>query len=127
MAGQEGFVEAENAEAIIIRIEYKSRKIDSLFKQSKPVEAFKTALEGSPPKTKDERYKANWRVLHCAMMAIKMLTGMFSSLDPEHCDTLMKYLYKGLATADRPTCGQRLQIHEKLTQRTGLCCISITF
>ncbi|KAJ0803489.1 hypothetical protein HanLR1_Chr00c1819g0821651 [Helianthus annuus] len=50
-------VEADNAEAIIMRIEHKSRKIESLLKQYKPVEALKTALEGSPPKTRDERCK----------------------------------------------------------------------
>ncbi|KAG5538711.1 hypothetical protein RHGRI_019315 [Rhododendron griersonianum] len=57
MAGHGGFVEADNAEAIITRIEHKSRKIESLLKQYKPVEALKTALEGSPPKTRDERCK----------------------------------------------------------------------
>ncbi|KAF6155212.1 hypothetical protein GIB67_019738, partial [Kingdonia uniflora] len=35
----------------------KNRKIESLLKKSKPVEALKTALEGSPPKTKDKRCK----------------------------------------------------------------------
>ena len=33
MASTEGFVEADNAEAIITRIEHKSRKIESLLKQ----------------------------------------------------------------------------------------------
>ncbi|KAA0056599.1 actin-related protein 2/3 complex subunit 5A [Cucumis melo var. makuwa] len=87
------FVEADNAEAIITRIEHKSRKIESLLKQSKPVEALKTALEGSPPNTRDERCKsANWIVVHRALMAIKDVDGMFSSLDPEYYDILMKFL-----------------------------------
>ncbi|XP_073146732.1 actin-related protein 2/3 complex subunit 5A isoform X2 [Henckelia pumila] len=85
------FVEADNAEAIITRIEHKSRKIESLLKQYKPVEALKTALEGSPPKTKDERCKsANWIVVHRAIMAIKDVDSLFSSLDPEYYDILMK-------------------------------------
>ncbi|XP_074354883.1 actin-related protein 2/3 complex subunit 5A isoform X2 [Apium graveolens] len=84
-------VEADNAEAIITRIEHKSRKIESLLKQYKPVEALKTALEGAPPKTRDERCKsANWIVVHRALMAIKDVDGMFSSLDPEYYDILMK-------------------------------------
>ncbi|KAG5538710.1 hypothetical protein RHGRI_019315 [Rhododendron griersonianum] len=117
MAGHGGFVEADNAEAIITRIEHKSRKIESLLKQYKPVEALKTALEGSPPKTRDERCKsANWIVVHRAIMAIKDVDGMFSSLDPE-------YLYRGLSTGDRPTCDQCLRIHEKLTEKAGLGCI----
>ncbi|KAJ6679302.1 ACTIN-RELATED PROTEIN 2/3 COMPLEX SUBUNIT 5 [Salix purpurea] len=65
MAGRGEIVEAENAEveAIMTRIEHKSRKIESLLKQGRPVEALKTALEGSPPKTRDERCKsANWIV-----------------------------------------------------------------
>ena len=33
MAGAEGYVEADNAEAIMTRIEHKSRKIESLLKQ----------------------------------------------------------------------------------------------
>ncbi|KAJ6791284.1 putative actin-related protein 2/3 complex subunit 5A [Iris pallida] len=116
--------EAENLEAIIARIESKSKKIETLLKQSKPVEALKTALEGAPTNTKDERCKsANWIVVHRAMMAIKDVDGMFSSLDPEYYDILMKYLYRGLATGDRPTCDQCLRIHEKLTERAGLGCI----
>ncbi|KAL7120992.1 hypothetical protein ABFS83_02G142800 [Erythranthe nasuta] len=118
------FVEADNAEAIITRIEHKSRKIESLLKQYKPVEALKTALEGSPPQTKDERCKsANWIVVHRAIMAIKDFDSLFSSLDAEYYDVLMKYLYRGLSTGDRPTCDQCLKIHEKLTEKAGLGCI----
>ncbi|XP_022922855.1 actin-related protein 2/3 complex subunit 5A isoform X1 [Cucurbita moschata] len=123
----DAFVGADNAEAIITRIEHKSRKIESLLKQSKTVEALKTALEGSPPNTRDERCKsANWIVVHRALMAIKDVDGMFSSLDPEYYDILMntyRYLYRGLSTGDRPTCDQCLRIHEKLTEKAGLGCI----
>ncbi|KAK6918639.1 Actin-related protein 2/3 complex subunit 5 [Dillenia turbinata] len=91
MAGREEFVEADNAEAIITRIEHKSRKIESLLKQ--------------------------------ALMAIKDVDAMFNYLDPEYYDILMKYLYRGLSTGDRPTCDQCLRIHEKLTERAGLGCI----
>ncbi|KAH0450712.1 hypothetical protein IEQ34_021404 [Dendrobium chrysotoxum] len=139
----------ENIEAMILRIEHKSKKIENLLKQSKPVEALKTALEVSPTNTKDQRCKsANWIVVHRAMMAIRDVDGMFSSLDPEYYDILMKYgllyaftgyclifekkvntqnnfryLYRGLATGDRPTCDQCLRIHEKLTEKAGLGCI----
>ncbi|GER31174.1 actin-related protein 2/3 complex subunit 5 [Striga asiatica] len=95
---------ADNTEAIITRIEQKSRKIESLLKQYKPVEALKTALEG-------------------AIMAIKDVESLFSALDPEYYDVLMKYLYRGLSTGDRPTCDQCLRIHEKLTEKGGLGCI----
>ncbi|KAK9901027.1 hypothetical protein M0R45_034432 [Rubus argutus] len=55
------------------------------------VEALKTALEGSPPNTRDERCKsANWIIVHRAIMAIKDVDGMFSSLDPEYYDFLMR-------------------------------------
>ncbi|KMS99954.1 hypothetical protein BVRB_1g017990 [Beta vulgaris subsp. vulgaris] len=124
MAGHEDYIEAENAEAIITRIEHKSRKIESLLKQYKPVEALKTALEGSAAITKDERCKsANWIAVHRAIMAIKDVDGMLASLDSEYFDILMKYVYRGLSTGDRPTCEQCLRIHEKLTQRAGLGCI----
>ncbi|XP_039822298.1 actin-related protein 2/3 complex subunit 5A-like [Panicum virgatum] len=125
MASSAAYPDAdENLEAIITRIEQKSRKIETLLKQSKPVEALKTALEGSPLKTRDERCKsANWIVVHRAMMAIRDVDGMFNSLDPEYYDILMKYLYRGLSTGDRPTCDQCLKIHEKLTEKTGLGCI----
>ncbi|PKI56610.1 actin-related protein 2/3 complex subunit 5A-like [Punica granatum] len=124
MAGVDDFVEADNAEAIISRIEHKSRKIESLLKQGRPVESLKTALEGSPPNTRDERCKsANWIVVHRAIMAIKDFDALFSSLDPEYYDILMKYLYRGLSTGDRPTCDQCLRIHERLTERAGLGCI----
>ncbi|KAB2620594.1 actin-related protein 2/3 complex subunit 5A-like [Pyrus ussuriensis x Pyrus communis] len=124
MAGTEEFVEADNAEAIINRIEQKSRKMESLLKQYRTVEALKTALEGSPLNPKDDRCKsANWIMVHRAIMAIKDVDAMFSSLDPECCDILMKYLYRGLSTGDRPTCDQSLRIHEKLTERVGSGCI----
>ncbi|RLN36234.1 hypothetical protein C2845_PM03G01880 [Panicum miliaceum] len=82
MASSTAYPDAdENLEAIITRIDQKS----------KPVEALKTALEGSPLKTRDERCKsANWIVVHRAMMAIRDVEGMFSSLDPEYYDILMK-------------------------------------
>ncbi|KAK4752321.1 hypothetical protein SAY87_021119 [Trapa incisa] len=124
MAGVGEFVEADNAEAIITRIEHKSSKIESLLRQGKHVEALKTALEGSPPNTRDERCKsANWIVVHRALMAIRDLDALFSSLDPEYYDILMKYLYRGLSTGDRPTCDQCLRVHERLTQKAGLGCI----
>ncbi|KAL5670041.1 hypothetical protein ACJX0J_022262, partial [Zea mays] len=91
MASSAAYPDAdENLEAIITRIEQKSRKIETLLKQSKPVEALKTALEGSPLKTRDERCKsANWIVVHRALMAIRDVDGMFNSLDPEYYDILM--------------------------------------
>ncbi|GFP82020.1 actin-related protein 2/3 complex subunit 5a [Phtheirospermum japonicum] len=119
-----GFAQADNTQAIITRIEHKSGKIESLLKQYKPVEALKTALEGSPPLTKDERCKsANWIVVHRAIMAIKDVDSLFSALDPEYYDVLMNNLYRGLSTGDRPTCDQCLRIHEKLTEKAGLGCI----
>lgn len=33
---------------------------------------------------------ANWIMVHRALMAIKDIEGMFSSLDPEYYDILMK-------------------------------------
>ncbi|KAJ1275881.1 hypothetical protein BS78_05G169800 [Paspalum vaginatum] len=83
MASSAAYPDAdENLEAIITRIEQKSRKIETLLKQSKPVEALKTALEGAPLKTRDERCKsANWIVVHRAMMAIRDVDAA-SSQDP---------------------------------------------
>ncbi|XP_019462580.1 PREDICTED: actin-related protein 2/3 complex subunit 5A [Lupinus angustifolius] len=122
--GADEFIEADNAEAIITRIEHKSLKIETLLKQYKPVEALKTALEGTQAMTGDERCKsAHWLVVHRAIMAIKDVDGVLSSLDPEYYDILMKYLYRGLATGDRPTCDQCLRLHDKLTEKAGLGCI----
>ncbi|XP_039155480.1 uncharacterized protein LOC108956583 [Eucalyptus grandis] len=66
---------------------------------------------------------ANWIVVHKAIRAIKDLDALFSSLNPEYYDILMKYLYRGLSTGDRPTCDQCLWIHKRLTERAGLGCI----
>ncbi|CAA0412171.1 unnamed protein product [Arabidopsis thaliana] len=124
MAGAAAFVEADNAEEIMARIETKSQKIKSLLKHYKHVEALKTALDGSLLKTLDERCKsANWIVVHRAIMAIKDIDGMLNSLAAEYYDILMKYLYRGISTGDEPTCEQCLMIHEKLTERAGLGCI----
>ncbi|CAD5335902.1 Actin-related protein 2/3 complex subunit 5 [Arabidopsis thaliana x Arabidopsis arenosa] len=124
MAGAAAFVEADNAEEIMARIETKSQKIKSLLKHYKHVEALKTSLDGSLLKTLDERCKsANWIVVHRAIMAIKDIDGMLNSLAAEYYDILMKYLYRGISTGDEPTCEQCLMIHEKLTERAGLGCI----
>eukprot|EP01018_Ginkgo_biloba_P013778 Gb_00790 [translate_table: standard] len=124
LGGHERFVEAENAEAIITRIEHKSRQVERLLRLSRHTEALRTALEDSPTRTRDERCKsANWIVVHRVLMASKDVDALFASLDPEYYDILMKYLYRGLATGDRPTCDQCLRFHEKLTERAGLGCI----
>ncbi|XP_029125452.1 actin-related protein 2/3 complex subunit 5A-like [Cajanus cajan] len=73
MAGAE---EADNTNAIITRIEHKSRKIETLLKQYKPVEALKTALEGTYAIiVGDERCKAaQWLVVHRAIMWCTQIT-----------------------------------------------------
>ncbi|GLJ15814.1 hypothetical protein SUGI_0260810 [Cryptomeria japonica] len=115
--------EAEEA-AIIARIEHKSRQVERLLTQSGHTQALKTALEDSPTRITDERCKsANWIVVHRVLMACKDVDAVFMSLDPEYYDILMKYLYRGLATGDRPTCDQCLRLHEKLTEKAGLGCI----
>jgi len=47
MADAEGFVEADNAEAIITRIEHKSRKIETLLKQYQPLYSFSPLITAS--------------------------------------------------------------------------------
>ncbi|MFQ6664221.1 hypothetical protein Gotur_031403 [Gossypium turneri] len=118
MAGAEKFVEADNAEAIITRIEHKSRKIESLLKQNKPVEALKTALEGSSHMIRDERCKEFGL---CCELGV-LVTGYLKLARMDYC-VISRYLYRGLSTGDRPTCDQCLRIHEKLTERAGLGCI----
>ncbi|KAM7275457.1 hypothetical protein ACFE04_017323 [Oxalis oulophora] len=122
--GGRDYVGSENAEAMITIIEHKSIKIETLLKQSRPLEALKTALEGSHLVIGDERCKsANWIAVHRAIMAVKDVDAVLASLEPEYYDILMKYVYRGLSTGDRPTCDQCLRIHEKLTERAGLGCI----
>jgi len=47
MAGAERFVEADNAEALITRIEHKSRKIETLLKQYQPLYSFSSLITAS--------------------------------------------------------------------------------
>nr|CAN81596.1 hypothetical protein VITISV_039395 [Vitis vinifera] len=79
MAGTKEFVEADNAEAIITRIEHKSRKIESLLKQHKPIEALKTALEGSPPNTRDERCKLDFELRPVAIVWLEYSQALSES------------------------------------------------
>ncbi|KAG6677400.1 hypothetical protein I3842_14G024100 [Carya illinoinensis] len=123
MAATEAFVEADNAEAIITRIEHKSRTIDSLLKHSKPVESLQVRIPFLCHIFSTIKRVLIVIVVHIALMAIKDVGGLLSSLDPEYYDILMKYLYRGLSTGDRLTCDQCLHIHEKLTERAGLGCI----
>eukprot|EP00249_Psilotum_nudum_P013767 c24499_g1_i2 orf=264-695(+) len=120
----EVYVEDENIDAIVARIEHKSRQVERLLRLSHYTEALKTALEDAPTRTRDERCKsANWIVVHRALMSSKDVDGLLVSLDSKYYDILMKYLYRGLATGDRPTCDQCLRLHEKLTERAGMGCI----
>ncbi|PUZ71338.1 hypothetical protein GQ55_2G306400 [Panicum hallii var. hallii] len=122
MASSAAYPDAdENLEAIITRIDQKSHKIEALLKQQVPYPPLPTF----PPPLLAHRIisSANWIVVHRAMMAIRDVEGMFTSLDPEYYDILMKYLYRGLSTGDRPTCDQCLKIHEQLTEKAGLGCV----
>ncbi|KAJ7553528.1 hypothetical protein O6H91_06G102000 [Diphasiastrum complanatum] len=115
---------SEPSEEILSRIEQKSHLVERLISQSKFTDALKLALENAPTRTRDERCKsANWILVHRALMATRDLELLLSTLEPEYDDILMKYLYRGLATGDRPTCDQCLRLHEKLTERAGMGCI----
>lgn len=120
----DAFVETEPVETIINRIDLKSRQVEWLLRSSQYAEALKTALDDSPTKTRDETCKsANWVLVHRVLMASKDTDALIASLESEFHDILMKYLYRGLATGDRPTCDQCLRLHEKLTERAGMGCI----
>ncbi|KAH7278041.1 hypothetical protein KP509_38G021200 [Ceratopteris richardii] len=116
--------DSEPVEAIINRIELKSRQVEWLLKSAQYAEALKTALDDSPTKTRDETCKsANWVVVHRVLMASKDTDALLSTLESEFYDILMKYIYRGLSTGDRPTCEQCLRLHEKLTEKAGMGCI----
>nr|KJB15728.1 hypothetical protein B456_002G193300 [Gossypium raimondii] len=84
MAEAEKFVESDNVEDVLAKIENKSLKIEY-----KPIEAIKTMLKCYPPQ--DERCKSmNWIRVHEALMVIKDVDGMIRSLDPQYYDILMK-------------------------------------
>ncbi|CAM6114247.1 unnamed protein product [Calypogeia fissa] len=118
------FVETENSELILSRIENKTRQVDRLLRLLQYTQALEVALEDSPTKTRDERCKsANWTLVHRVLMATKDLDGLLANLNPDCYDVLMKYLYRGLATGDRSTCDQCLRLHEKLTEKGGMGCI----
>ncbi|KAL3697403.1 hypothetical protein R1sor_011479 [Riccia sorocarpa] len=118
------FVETENSELIIARVENKTRQVERLLRLLQYTEALQIALEDAPTKTRDERCKsANWVLVHRVLMATKDVDGLLTNLNSEYYDLLMKYLYRGLATGDRPTCDQCLRLHEKLTQIAGMGCI----
>lgn len=118
------YEETESVEIIINRIELKSRQVEWLIRSSQYGEALRTALDDSPTMTRDETCKsANWIVVHRVLMASKDTDALLESLESEFYDILMKYLYRGLATGDRPTCDQCLRLHEKLTERAGIGCI----
>ncbi|OAE27050.1 hypothetical protein AXG93_1440s1060 [Marchantia polymorpha subsp. ruderalis] len=118
------FVETENSELIIARVENKTRQVERLLRLLQYTQALEIALEDAPTKTRDERCKsANWVLVHRVLMATKDVDGLLTNLNSEYYDLLMKYLYRGLATGDRPTCDQCLRLHEKLTQIAGMGCI----
>ncbi|MBA0880387.1 hypothetical protein Goshw_024770 [Gossypium schwendimanii] len=122
MAETEKFVESDNVEDVLAKIENKY----------KPIEAIKTMLKCYPPQ--DERCKSmNWIGVHEALMVIKDVEGMIRSLDPQYYDILMnsymivmnfsKYVYRGLSIGDHTTCDQCLKIHEKQIEKVGFGCI----
>ncbi|KAB2045808.1 hypothetical protein ERO13_D01G155933v2 [Gossypium hirsutum] len=79
MAEAEKFVESDNVEDVLAKIENKSLKIECLIKQYKPIEAIKTMLKCNPPQ--DERCKSiNWIRVHEALMVIKDVKGNYGIL-----------------------------------------------
>ncbi|TYI98158.1 hypothetical protein E1A91_D01G193500v1 [Gossypium mustelinum] len=93
MAEAEKFVESDNVEDVLAKIENKSLKI--YFKRKKKPYfyriAIKTMLKCNPPQ--DERCKSiNWIRVHEALMVIKDVKGMIRSLDPQYYDILMNHI-----------------------------------
>jgi actin related protein 2/3 complex subunit 5 len=58
-----------------------------------------------------------------AITAVKEedIPKVLATLDPDECDTLMKYIYRGLAAAQ--SCGALLKWHEQTTSYAGTSCI----
>lgn len=116
--------EVESKEIILSRISTKRQEVERLLSIQQVSEALSTALSEPPVGTREESCKtANWLVVQRAIMAVKDLDSAVGALPVEYCDTLMKYLYRGLETGDRGMCDQCLRLHEKLTEKAGMGCI----
>jgi len=124
VAVDEPFVETRDPEAFLSAIRVREVRVDKLLGERRVADALRVALTDPPFDTRDGRCKdANWEVVLKATMAIRNADDVIPTLRPHHCDTLMKYLYRGLETGNRAICEQFLRLHEKLTQHAGVGCI----
>ena len=93
-----GFVQADDS-ALLAAISQREGQTGGLLR-SNPTEALKISLQDPPYNTKTIAVKEKSAMVVCkALFAIKEsdAEGALAQLNPEECDVLMKYIYRGLS------------------------------
>ncbi|XP_035915268.1 actin-related protein 2/3 complex subunit 5-C [Anopheles stephensi] len=99
-------------------------EINSLLNQGRNIDALKTVLQNAPLMCKNQQVKDNalgltLRVL-LSIKSSKIDAAIESLDDPELCDVLMKYIYRGFEIPSEGSSGHLLTWHEKVFAKGGV-------
>ncbi|XP_058120473.1 actin-related protein 2/3 complex subunit 5-C [Anopheles ziemanni] len=99
-------------------------EINSLLNQGRNTDALKTVLQNAPLMCKNQQVKDNALNLTLrVLLSIKssQIDAAIESLDdPELCDVLMKYIYRGFEIPSEGSSGHLLTWHEKVFAKGGV-------
>ncbi|XP_049279189.1 actin-related protein 2/3 complex subunit 5-C [Anopheles funestus] len=99
-------------------------EINSLLNQGRNIDALKTVLQNAPLMCKNQQVKDNALSLTLrVLLSIKssQIDAAIEALDdPELCDVLMKYIYRGFEIPSEGSSGHLLTWHEKVFAKGGV-------
>uniref|UniRef100_A0A2M4C262 Actin-related protein 2/3 complex subunit 5 n=1 Tax=Anopheles marajoara TaxID=58244 RepID=A0A2M4C262_9DIPT len=99
-------------------------EINTLLNQGRNIDALKTVLQNAPLLCKNQQVKDNALNLTLrVLLSIKssQIDAAIEALDdPELCDVLMKYIYRGFEIPSEGSSGHLLTWHEKMFAKGGV-------
>mmetsp|Transcript_25013 Transcript_25013/g.42768 ORF Transcript_25013/g.42768 Transcript_25013/m.42768 type:complete len:136 (-) Transcript_25013:127-534(-) len=120
----DGISEADLLKIHQMALEERQSTVTSLLNQQKLPEALAESLRKPPTGITDEKVKNDSAdLVGEVLLQVKdaQIKQCVENLTPEQVDTLMKYIYKGLATYNN--CNTYLKWHEQVKAVGGLGCI----
>eukprot|EP00475_Leptophrys_vorax_P046245 TRINITY_DN9866_c0_g1_i1.p1 TRINITY_DN9866_c0_g1~~TRINITY_DN9866_c0_g1_i1.p1 ORF type:complete len:167 (+),score=10.78 TRINITY_DN9866_c0_g1_i1:75-503(+) len=122
--GSDDEEETESPEELMAKIDDRAMRVEAMVSEGRIAEAIKAAVTDPPFRTRSQACKdANWDVVRKAILSVADVDDAIAGLKSEGCDTLMRYVYRGLSTGEPALCAASLRVHEKLTEKAGLGCI----
>ncbi|CAG8464333.1 1323_t:CDS:2 [Ambispora gerdemannii] len=124
--GGEG-IEQQSPEAVFASVQVKEVEARSLLQKGNAANALTIAIDNPPyGLDRDNAKELNAKIVMDVLNSVKTtdIPLIVKSLSSEQQDTLMKYIYRGMATPESSSSSAiLLNWHEKLTEIAGVGCI----